>query len=108
MNLTGIQWTNWSANPLKLELPNGARVNACVKISPGCLSCYAESVTRRWWKRKWGPFPGYVKALLRIGKPVLIEDELKAVLRLSDRIREDKADPAINKIFWNDVTDEYL
>ncbi len=108
MNRTGIEWTHWSANPLKLELPDGSRVNACIKASAGCKHCYAEAMTRRWWKKKWGAFPGYSAALYKIGKPVLVMEELDAVLKLSSRIYAGKADPKENMIFWSDMTDEYL
>jgi protein gp37 len=65
-------------------------------------------IVRRWWKKEWGEFPGYAIALLKLGTPVLVEDELKAVLRLSERIAKGKANPDENKIFWNDMTDEFL
>lgn len=108
MQRTPIEWTHWSANALKLELPDGSRVNACVKISPGCVACYAEAMVRRFWRKAWGKFPGYSAALFKIGKPVLVEEELRAVLKLSQRIADGKADPAINQIFWHDMTDEFL
>lgn len=108
MQRTNIEWTDWSCTPLKMQLPDGALVNACVKISQGCSACYAESLVRRFWKKEWGAFPGYTKALLRIGKPFLVEKELQAVLRLDARIAAGKADPAANKVFWNDMTDEFL
>src|SRR5438128_11087444 len=65
-------------------------------------------IVKRWWKKEWGPFPGYTVALLKLGTPVLVKEELEAVIRLSNRIAEGKADPKENKIFWNDMTDEYL
>lgn len=108
MNKTSIGWTDWSCTPLKMQMPDGALINACAKVSTGCASCYAESYVRRFWKKAWGKFPGYTRALLRIGKPVLVEKELQAVLHLSKRIKAGKANPEVNKIFWNDMTDEYL
>ncbi len=109
MNKTPIEWTHWSSNPLKLRLPDGTLINACVHKSRGCEKCYAEAIVRRWWKKElWGEFPGYTPALLKLGTPVLVEEELQAALRLSDRIARGKADPEQNKLFWNDMTDEYL
>lgn len=112
MNRTPIEWTDWSCNPLKMKLPNGDVVNVCVHKSEGCRHCYAESIVRHFWKKEWqtnyGDFPGYTPALLKLGEPVLVEKELEAVLRLSERIASGKADPSENKIFWNDMTDEYL
>lgn len=108
MNRTPIEWTHFSANALKLELPDGTRVNACTHISEGCRHCYAESLVRRFWKKAWGDFPGYSAALLKLGRPVLVEEELQVVLRLSQRIADGKADPTINRVFWHDMTDEFL
>jgi protein gp37 len=45
---------------------------------------------------------------LKLGTPYLVEEELEAVVRLSTRIEEGKADPEKNKMFWNDMTDELL
>lgn len=108
MQRTSIEWTDFSVTPLKMQLPDGTRINACVHKSRGCEKCYAEAIVRRWWKKEWGTFPGYTPALLKFGTPALVEDELKAVIRLSERIAKGKADANINKIFWNDMTDEYL
>jgi protein gp37 len=108
MNKTPIEWTNYSVNPFKMRMPDGTLINVCVHKSNGCKNCYAEMIVRRWWKKSWGPFPGYTAALLKLGTPVLVEEELNAVLRLSERIAKGKADPEENKIFWNDMTDEAL
>ena len=108
MNRTPIEWTHWSVNPFKMRMPDGTLINVCIHKSDGCRFCYAEGIVRRWWKKEWGEFPGYTAALLKLGTPVLVEEELKAVLRLSDRIAHGKADPNENKIFWNDMTDEFL
>lgn len=112
MNRTPIEWTHWSVNPLKMMLPNGDLVNVCVHKSEGCRHCYAESIVRHFWKKSWlreyGDFPGYTPALLKLGKPHLDEKELEAVLRLSRRIEQGKADPQENRVFWNDMTDEGL
>lgn len=108
MQRTPIEWTHYSVNPFKMRMPDGTLVNVCVHKSDGCRNCYAEMIVRRWWKKEWGEFPGYTAALLKLGTPVLVEDELRAVLRLSERIAKGKADPNVNKVFWNDMTDEYL
>jgi len=108
VNDTSIEWTNFTANPLKLELPDGKRVNVCLKISEGCRNCYAESIGRRWWGKGRSKYPGYSLPLQQMGRAVLVERELDDVLKLSAKIAAGKSDPANNKIFWNDVTDEYL
>lgn len=108
MNKTPIEWTDYSVNPLKMRMPDGTLINACVHKSSGCRNCYAETIVRRWWKKEWGLFPGYSVALMKMGTPVLVEEELAAVIRLSERIAKGKVDPNENKIFWNDMTDEFL
>jgi protein gp37 len=108
MQRTPIEWTDYSVNPLKMRMPDGTLINVCVHKSDGCRFCYAEGIVKRWWKKEWGPFPGYTVALLKLGTPVLVKEELEAVVRLSNRIAEGKADPKENKVFWNDMTDEYL
>ena len=108
MQRTPIEWTHWSVNPFKMRMPDGTLINACVHKSDGCRNCYAEGIVGRFWRKEWGEFPGYTAALLKLGTPVLVEEELQAVLRLSIRIAEGKADPHVNKIFWNDMTDEFL
>lgn len=107
MQRTGIEWTHWSANPLKLELPDGTRGNACIKCSTGCANCYAEAITRRWWPKSKGKFPGFSLPLIKSGKVVLVEEELQKVLRLSRRIAAGKADPKINRVFLCDMTDMF-
>lgn len=108
MNKTPIEWTDYSVNPFKMRMPDSTLINVCVHKSEGCRFCYAEGIVRRWWKNEWGEFPGYTAALLKIGTPVLVEKELREVMRLSRRIAEGKADPNENKVFWNDMTDEAL
>lgn len=109
MNKTNIGWTDYSVNPFKMELPDGSRVNVCIHKSEGCRHCYAEMLARRWWdKERRGEFPGYTAALLSLGRPVLVEEELKKVLGVSKRIADGKLPANENKVFWNDMTDEYL
>lgn len=89
-------------------MPDGTLINVCVHKSDGCRRCYAEMLVRRYWRKAWGEFPGYTTALLKIGAPVLVETELHEVLKLSRKIASGKAEPEVNKVFWNDMTDEYL
>lgn len=108
MNRTNIGWTNWSVNPFKMELPDGSRVNVCIHKSDGCRNCYAETLVKRWWRESWGKFPGYTAALLKLGKPVLVEDELRKVLNVDKRIAQGVYPADENRVFWNDMTDEFL
>lgn len=48
MNRTSIQWTDFSANPLKYRDKDGKVVWACVHHSPGCINCYSEALAKRW------------------------------------------------------------
>lgn len=109
LNRTTIEWTDWTVNPIKLELPNGRRVNACAKVSAGCAHCYAESITQRWWPKEETAagrgFPGYRLPLFARGKVVLIDEELQALRRLDARIATGRADASENKVFWGDMTD---
>lgn len=81
MQKTDIQWTDYSSSPIKLRLhKSGKTVNACVKVSEGCRGCYAESITRHWWPKVEGKFPGYTPALMKLGDIVLNDDEIHKLL----------------------------
>ena len=54
MNITGIEWTTFSANPLKYCDAEGNVVWGCVHASTGCLRCYSEQLAKRYGKG--GPF----------------------------------------------------
>lgn len=43
MNKTGIEWTDYSSNPIyAVSRETGVRGHHCVKVSPGCAHRYAE------------------------------------------------------------------
>jgi protein gp37 len=42
---SSIEWTDHTFNPWW----------GCVKVSPGCTNCYAESLSHRWGHDVWGP-----------------------------------------------------
>lgn len=42
---TGIEWCDHTWNPW----------HGCIKVSPGCEHCYAETLSHRWGKDIWGP-----------------------------------------------------
>lgn len=53
MNKTAIEWTTFSANPLKYrQKRDGKVVWACVKTSPGCAHCYSEAIAIRYDRGK--------------------------------------------------------
>jgi protein gp37 len=54
VNRTSIEWTDFSANPLKYRDADGRVVWACVHASPGCKNCYSEALATRY--RRGGPF----------------------------------------------------
>lgn len=54
MNVTPIEWTTFSANPLKYRDAAGNIVWGCVHASPGCQKCYSEVLAKRYGRG--GPF----------------------------------------------------
>lgn len=75
MNKTGIEWTDFSANPLRYRDAAGESVWGCVKHSTGCAHCYSETLAHRYGKG--GPFTA---ATMRGLTPCLDEAELKKML----------------------------
>lgn len=45
MKDSAIEWTDHTFNPW----------HGCLKVSPGCEHCYAETLSRRWGHNIWGP-----------------------------------------------------
>lgn len=81
MQKTLIQWCDYTSSPIKLRLrQSGKSVNACIKVSEGCKNCFAESITRHWWPKVEGKFPGYTPALMKLGEIVLNEEEVRKLL----------------------------
>jgi protein gp37 len=70
MNKTPIEWTTFSANPLKYRDATGAVVWGCVHASPGCQHCYSEALAKRYGRG--GPFNMQTMNTLT---PFLDEDE---------------------------------
>jgi protein gp37 len=103
MGVTSIEWCDHSINPIKFRLALAVEaakpvlVNLCTKCSPGCENCYAEGLTRRWWKEEWGPFPGYTAQALKLGEFVIDPSKLQEVLRRKKPTR----------YFWCDMTDMF-
>lgn len=53
MNRTGIEWTTFSANPIKYRRKSdGKIVWGCVKTSSGCANCYSEAIALRFDRGK--------------------------------------------------------
>ena len=75
MNVTKIEWTDFSANPLKFKAAAGATKWACVKVSPGCAHCYSETLAHRYGRG--GLFNAGETAKLT---PYLDEAELRKML----------------------------
>ncbi len=49
MGVTSIQWTDRSANPIRVQHRKTGKVGwHCVKTSPGCSACYSEAINRRF------------------------------------------------------------
>lgn len=47
MENSNIEWTDHTFNPW----------TGCLKVSPGCHHCYAETLSNRWGRDVWGPGP---------------------------------------------------
>lgn len=78
MNITPIEWTDYSANPLKYRFPDGRVGWACEKLSPGCKFCYAEKLSTRYGgRRRAGEWNAATMATLT---PFLDEAELRKML----------------------------
>lgn len=45
MENSAIEWTDHTFNPWQ----------GCIRVSPGCQHCYAETLSNRWGKDIWGP-----------------------------------------------------
>lgn len=76
MNWTSIGWTDLSSNALKYrDNSTGKNVWACVKTSPGCKNCYAESLGLRY--QRGGPF---TRANLATVTPYMDRSEIHHIL----------------------------
>lgn len=92
---TSIEWTDFTANPLKYrDKETGRVVWACVKHSPGCGHCYAESLALRYGRG--GPF---TKAEMAKVEPFLDEKELGQLLKSPKLIGK--------RCFIGDMTDVF-
>lgn len=48
MARTQIEWCDFSVNPVRAVLPDGAQGHACVKWGPDCEHCYAERINMKF------------------------------------------------------------
>ena len=95
MNKTPIEWTVFTANPLRYRDPDGNVVHACIHKSAGCIHCYAEALAPRYG-RKGLPFTAENMKRLT---PFLDENELRKMLTYK---------PAAGKMcFVGDMTDVF-
>jgi protein gp37 len=76
MNRSPIEWTDFTANPLRYRDPDGNVVHACIHKSEGCRHCYAEVMARRWGRAGKAFTAENMKALA----PFLDENELHRML----------------------------
>lgn len=97
MNKTSIEWTDYTANPLKFRTADGRVVWACVKTSPGCTNCYAEHLSTRYaGVRRAGDWNAGTMAGLT---PFLDEAELRKMLTYKPA--------AWKRVFVGDMTDVF-
>lgn len=94
MAKTKIEWAEATWNP----------VTGCTKISAGCKGCYAERMTRRFWKN-WGcsPPPNHFEVRLhpdRLDQPLRWKKpRMIFVCSMSDLFHEDVPDDFILKVY---------
>ena len=89
--LTGIEWTDMSANPIRaVRKSDGKRGHACVHASTGCINCYSE----RW--------NGWRGTGLKFNVPSLSHVDIILDEKELARMRKVKAG---NKVFVCDMTD---
>lgn len=99
MNKTSIEWTDFSANPLKYRNPAGEIVWGCVHASRGCDHCYAETLAKRYGRG--GPFNVQTMNTLT---PFLDEGEIRKMLTAK---RIGGKDVAGSRCFVGDMTDVF-
>jgi protein gp37 len=97
VNRTSIEWTDFTANPLKFRDASGRVVWGCVHASPGCQHCYAETLAKRYGKG--GPFNVPTMNGLT---PFLDDAELRKMLTAK---RVGGKDVAGSRCFVGDMTD---
>lgn len=97
MQRTSIEWTTFTANPLKYRNAAGKLVWGCVHASPGCQHCYSEALAKRYGRG--GPFTVPVMNGLT---PFLDERELHHMLTAK---RIDGAEVSGSRCFVGDMTD---
>jgi len=78
MQLSPIEWTQYTANPLRYRDADGNIVHACIHASTGCLHCYAETLAPRWGRHGKKFTVENMKSLT----PFLDEKELHQMLTL--------------------------
>jgi protein gp37 len=78
MNLSPIEWTHYTSNPLRYLDPEGNIVHACVHASEGCRLCYSEKLAPRWGRKGMAFTAENMKRLT----PFLDEKELHSILKL--------------------------
>lgn len=86
MNKSPIEWTDYTANPLRYRTADGRVVWACVKTSAGCTNCYADSLSTRYGGvRRAGDWNAGTMATLT---PFLDEAELHRMRTFKGRVVE--------------------
>jgi len=73
----GIAWTDWTLQLVRFRSKaTGRAMNWCQKISPGCASCYAERITRRFH----GAQHSYTPSGRELVEPFLDRDALRELV----------------------------
>lgn len=103
MQKTGIEWTDYSTNPLRaIDLATGKRGWSCTQVSAGCDHCYSAVLNARWGTR----LP-YDKAAESAVRWELNDAELRAIVASkATGVRVFVAD--MTDLFHHQVPDEWL
>lgn len=105
MQLSPIEWTDFTSNPIyAVNKATGKRGHFCVKISPGCAFCYAAAINTS--ARGFGNGLDFVEKNRDKVQFVLNAQELAAIRRRKKPAKIFLGD--MTDLFQQDIPDEYL
>lgn len=106
MNHTAIEWTTFSSNPIyAYDTLTNKRGWACVKVSPGCARCYAETLNKRFGTMRDYSISGTAAVEFRISEKELAQykrlkpGEMCFVGDMTDIFQDGVTDDMLHKLF---------
>ncbi len=101
---TKIEWCDFSSNPIRARRrDNGKGHWACVKVSPGCVNCYAETINKRF-----GTGLDYAAQSMKLVEPYLDEREIDRLMKSRKLSGKRVLIGDMTDIFGEWVTDKML